>query len=227
MLKVLESFLGRGNQESGKGGLNKKQQAELDWWVSTHNTRPHTRLWATKCVFELAGPILGLAELDDWYAFLTNKTMLDLCCGPEPWEPEVKPAALIYYDWLVEGYDQYDMLTPMPGRVYVTGPAEKMPFAKDSFDFVHFENALDHVDDPQRAVSELRRVVRCGGYVYLGIDIGGVASECEPHVFERCDLDVLFDDFELLGEQEGLPDKPAYNPIDKRSCVRRLYRVPS
>jgi SAM-dependent methyltransferase len=43
--------------------------------------------------------------------------------------------------------------------------AERLPFAEDHFDVVLAQLVLDLVEDPQRAVTEMRRVLRLGGVI--------------------------------------------------------------
>ncbi len=206
-------------------GLSDKQKAELGWWVNDYKPEANDRSWASKLVFEVASEALRLDHVSDWYAFLRGKHMLDLCCGPIPWEEDCQPSVLVCYDWLVNQYQRAKLLKRRPGRFYVNGPAEMLPFKGEAFDYIHFENALDHVDAPERCIREAWRVLRPGGYLYLGVDLGGTPTVPEPHVFELEDLDKLFMKFDLVGQAIGLaPEKGAYNPQEKESCVRRLYR---
>ena len=55
-----------------------------------------------------------------------------------------------------------------PGRgVHVVGDAMALAFADDSFDVVLCTEMLEHVPEPQRAVDEMRRVLRPGGLLLL------------------------------------------------------------
>jgi SAM-dependent methyltransferase len=49
----------------------------------------------------------------------------------------------------------------------VVGRAEQLPFADGSFDLVLMAWVVEHLDEPYRAVRELRRVLRPGGRVIL------------------------------------------------------------
>jgi len=52
--------------------------------------------------------------------------------------------------------------------------AEKMPFGDGSFDLIVITNALDHVEDVDKVLAEMYRVLKKGGYVlfftYLKVD---------------------------------------------------------
>jgi SAM-dependent methyltransferase len=48
-----------------------------------------------------------------------------------------------------------------------TGVAEMLPFPDDSFDLVVLDNVLEHVQDRDRTLAEIHRVLRPGGILYL------------------------------------------------------------
>ncbi|MFL5762020.1 MAG: methyltransferase domain-containing protein [Thermomicrobiales bacterium] len=52
-----------------------------------------------------------------------------------------------------------------PSLTLVAADINAMPFAEGSFDSAHCERVLIHVADPQFALTELKRVVRPGGWV--------------------------------------------------------------
>jgi len=51
----------------------------------------------------------------------------------------------------------------------VTGNAEEMPFDDDTFDLVVSTCLLAHVKEPEKVLSEIRRVVRGGGQIVIGL----------------------------------------------------------
>jgi SAM-dependent methyltransferase len=54
-------------------------------------------------------------------------------------------------------------------EVDVVGVAEHLPFANTTFDGVVFQAALEHVEDADRALTEIRRVLRPGGRVLVEV----------------------------------------------------------
>jgi ubiquinone/menaquinone biosynthesis C-methylase UbiE len=48
------------------------------------------------------------------------------------------------------------------------GDAMAMPFEDGSFDYIYSYHALEHIPDPEKALSEIRRVLRNGGGVWIG-----------------------------------------------------------
>jgi ubiquinone/menaquinone biosynthesis C-methylase UbiE len=56
-----------------------------------------------------------------------------------------------------------------PSVKFVAGNAEEMPFDDDTFDLVVSTCLLAHVKEPEKVLSEIRRVVRGGGQVVIGL----------------------------------------------------------
>lgn len=55
-------------------------------------------------------------------------------------------------------------------QVAVTlGAAESLPFADSSFDFVNLSEVIEHVQDPDAVLSEIRRVLVPGGKAYVSV----------------------------------------------------------
>ncbi len=50
-----------------------------------------------------------------------------------------------------------------PGLTFRVGDAEELPFGDSSFDLVHSKDSLHHMDAPERALAEYRRVLKPGG----------------------------------------------------------------
>jgi SAM-dependent methyltransferase len=72
----------------------------------------------------------------------------------------------------VEGYVNLDLVA-VPG-VDVAADAERLPFADGLFQRVECDAVLEHVRDPLRVMSEIRRVLAPGGYAHL------VTPFCHP-----------------------------------------------
>lgn len=62
---------------------------------------------------------------------------------------------------------------------FILGVAEDLPFENDSFDLVLMISVLEHVRDVNKSLSEIYRVCKTGGYVYL--DIPDYRFPYEPH----------------------------------------------
>jgi SAM-dependent methyltransferase len=49
------------------------------------------------------------------------------------------------------------------------GRAEKMPFSDETFDFINMCEVIEHVDDPEQTLREVRRVLKKSGQVYISV----------------------------------------------------------
>ena len=59
--------------------------------------------------------------------------------------------------------------------------AEHLPFAANSFDWVHMRSVLDHFEDPFLAIKETYRVLKPGGAILIGLTVyGGQSSLKAP-----------------------------------------------
>jgi SAM-dependent methyltransferase len=80
--------------------------------------------------------------------------LLDVGCGIKPYEP--------FFAGAVAEYIGVDVANP---SAELEGTVEEIPVPDGSFELVLCTQTLEHVDDPGRAVRELRRVVAPGGRV--------------------------------------------------------------
>ena len=81
--------------------------------------------------------------------------ILDVGCGVKPYYPFFAPVASEYVGVDVVENPAAELL----------GPVEALPVDDASFDVVLCTQVLEHCDDPDQAVRELRRVTRPGGRV--------------------------------------------------------------
>jgi len=80
--------------------------------------------------------------------------LLDVGCGAKP-----------YYPFFGPHVGEYVGVDPVHPGAELKGSVEDLPVADGSFDVVLCSQVLEHCDDPDRAVRELRRVTAPGGRV--------------------------------------------------------------
>jgi SAM-dependent methyltransferase len=120
-----------------------------------------------------------------------GERVLDVGCGTGVFLPAV--AALVGSGGRVVGLDHSEaFLREARKRIadqglegvvsLVSGDAQRLLFEDDSFDAAHTERVLMHLDDPDAAIRELRRVVRPGGRVVSAeIHARGAAIDHPDH----------------------------------------------
>lgn len=110
------------------------------------------------------GPVLKRIEeqLD------AHSTILDVGCGPTCSAQLFSGGLKTYIDPLMDSYlETYPEKLPEGEKICST--AEDIPRPDGSFDVVLCVNALDHMIDPEKALTEMRRVMKTDGLFVLGI----------------------------------------------------------
>lgn len=80
---------------------------------------------------------------------------------------------------------------------FIIANAEFQPFISKSFDWVHMRSMLDHVQIPDLAILEARRVLRPGGFLLVGLYVEGGKSGVIS--LERRTKDLIKTAFGLAG----------------------------
>lgn len=194
-----------------KADLTEKERAELAFWheylqpiigdsLQLQKHRQHYEFFATK--------FFGLSR--DHYK---ETRILDVGCGPL--------GSLEWADMASErvGLDPlapiYLGLSSCPHKMkYCQGSAENIPFEDSHFDKVFLFNSLDHVDHVDRAVNEVKRVLKPKGEILLIVEINHQPSSTEPHSFDErvCNL---FSPFVAV-------DKRLFGIIDQYSLYKSI-----
>jgi len=98
---------------------------------------------------------------------LTGLDVLDVGCGPLPAFETLAQAARRYVCVDLACRNLLHLVAHVPACLAVLGDAESLPFSKASFDLVVVFGLLHHLPAPDRAVEEIRRVLRPGGIVVV------------------------------------------------------------
>lgn len=154
--------------------------------------------------------------IDDY----TGKRVLDIGCGPRgslEWADMAKER--VGLDPLAESYlklgaDQHNM-------EYVTSGSEAIPFADEYFDVVCSFNSLDHVENVEETIKEIKRVTAPKGCFLLMVEINHKPTNCEPHEIKPDIVDGFAPEFSLKSlrifppVESGLYDSVKLNePVD-------------
>jgi SAM-dependent methyltransferase len=103
-------------------------------------------------------------------------TFLDAGCGTMPFRRHVEGR--------LERYDSLDVESRAPGVTYIADVRAMPMVPTDGYDTVLCSEVLEHVSDPERALTELHRVLRPGGTLVLSVPFLSRLHE-EPHDYFR------------------------------------------
>jgi len=141
-------------------------------------------------------------------SFYEGKVLLDIGCGPRgslEWASMasrrigIDPLANQY---LQLGADRHQM-------EYINSPAEKIPLKDGECDVVFSFNSLDHVENIEQTLEEIKRVTRSGGLFLVLVEVNHPPTDTEPHeLTPRKLLDGLGSAFTCEGLQLYKPTQP-------------------
>ncbi|MGE0336902.1 MAG: methyltransferase domain-containing protein [Gammaproteobacteria bacterium] len=105
-------------------------------------------------------------------------------------------------------------------NVDLVGDAAAIPFADDTFDAVYSLAVLEHVSDPVRVVSEMRRVLKPGGWLYSEVPFI-FFYHGYPADYTRYTLQGMQ---QLFGELDDAEFGMTYGPVSAAlQCVNMLF----
>ncbi|MGC9357825.1 MAG: class I SAM-dependent methyltransferase [Anaerolineae bacterium] len=109
------------------------------------------------------------------YVPLENRRVLDVGCGIGMY-----PSAFRRYTPDVIGVEielERAREARVRTRAVIQARSESLPFADDTFDVVHSNEVLEHVEDDRRSVTEMVRVLRPGGHAAIFVPNRGYPFE--------------------------------------------------
>lgn len=174
---------------------------------------------------------------------LDGRTVADIGCGPYGILTGVAEEAgrfrrrplLVGVDPLMRFFvSQIGILRSRENVRLYCARAEELPLADGCCDLVFCVNALDHMDQPESSIRELRRVLRPGGTCAVSLHtvtplftpVRGLLKHVDhnhPHHFSRGDIQRLllrhFDRVEVSCVVSMLQDQPGF-------ALRNVWRAP-
>jgi len=149
--------------------------------------------------------------------------ILQIGCGPEDIINYFSVGEIYAIDPLADFYKEKFKLN-YENIHFLQARAEKLPFEDNSFDVVILSNVLDHVEDPTKALQEIKRVLKKEGIFYFEnlfyqkgfIFLSKIWAPIKktitqklfnvhhPHMFQINDLkSLLSENFTILNQQAG------------------------
>ena len=164
--------------------------------------------------------------------FLNNKNVADLGCGPTglafgldflTQNSYLNQTKIFAIDPLIDYYENYGLLKSNERLSLINKKGENTGLIDNSLDLVFSSNAIDHVEDPQQVIKEVRRILKPSGQflvsshvlyrVYSGIaPIFKYIDKNHPHHFSETYLKNLlekeFERVELTYSAAMIEDNP-------------------
>lgn len=147
--------------------------------ISVKNPADHPWLFKLRCVIDLQ-----LATISKYLRPAISKiqgSVLDVGAGQSPWRGWL-PQDISYQGIDIKTADEFGMTKGLPDVVYYDG--NLMPFGDASFDNVICVEVLEHAPDPQLLLSEISRVLRNNGNIFLTVPWSARRHHI-PHDFHR------------------------------------------
>jgi ubiquinone/menaquinone biosynthesis C-methylase UbiE len=113
-------------------------------------------------------------------SYFSDKIIVDIGCGPRgslEWAENAK--CCVGVDPLSDKYRRLG--TIFHKMHYLTSYSEKIPLKTGICDVVSSFNSLDHVNDVEQTVREIKRVTKVGGLFLLIVEVNHNPKICEPH----------------------------------------------
>lgn len=105
------------------------------------------------------------------YKLITkDTTILQIGCGPLDVINYFNEGITYSVDPLADFYKQRFAIDYKSSHL-IQAPGEELPFRDKSFDIVIMNNVLDHAKDPQKVLSEIKRVLKDDGILNLEVQI--------------------------------------------------------
>lgn len=142
-----------------------------------------------------------------------NGTVLDVDCGPQP-IPEYLHGYPLY---MIHGIDPISTQDDHP-FAFVQGVAEFLPWKDKQFDTVIVATSLDHVLLLDKALLEIRRVIKRGGYLFTWDAFIKGAKKYDPYQNEV----VAVDEFHLFHFDDWF--ESAVKPLFE---IDEIYTLPA
>lgn len=101
----------------------------------------------------------------EWKEVMNGMTVLNVGCGPIPLR--FKSKREIGIDPLIEFYAGAYPKKYLEGMEPIKGFASKIPLPDGHVDFVYCNNALEYMDDWEKSLAEMARVLKRGGHLAL------------------------------------------------------------
>jgi SAM-dependent methyltransferase len=179
-------------QKDGKKiSKNEKKLAELKYWKNlveelTQNCRTSAQKEEKllNICYEITNPRYKkdlYLEDDSFY----GKKVLDVGCGPHGGLIGFKNCEKYGVDHLINEYKKLGYPLDKHDIKYFQAKSEQMPFSDSFIDIIVCVNALDHVDDLEKTIKEISRILKEGGRFLAQINFRSISTATEPIILDH------------------------------------------
>ncbi len=197
-----------------------KGEAELSYWMGRYQTENHSFRNDHYEYF-----YTEYFSLDKSY--YSGKRVLDIGCGPRgslEWADNTLDR--IGIDPLANDYMQFDISKLK--MTYILSGSEHIPFPDNYFDIITSFNSLDHVDDLDATIEQIKLKLKQKGLFLLMTEVNHEPTPTEPIVFDFSVVSKFLPEFELRDERhyEKLSEAGTYGvdifpPYDHNNLTQR------
>lgn len=140
--------------------------------------------------------------------FMTHKIVADFGCGPRgslAWTD--KPLIKIGIDVLINSYmKHFGNCMIKHGMIYVNCDERIIPLPSGCCDIMSTINSLDHVENLNRMIEEIARVMKSGGIFWGGINLNEPATLEEPQTLTESFLTKELSKYFSIIKKEMAPE---------------------
>lgn len=101
----------------------------------------------------------------------SSSRILEIGGGATPLATHANSKNITLVDPLMNFYKETFPEVFAGGATGIEARAEKLPFDEDSFDIIVTRNTLDHVEDVEKCMKEMKRVLKPEGAIYIGMNV--------------------------------------------------------
>jgi ubiquinone/menaquinone biosynthesis C-methylase UbiE len=197
---------------------NKAQEYELRWWQKRHKVINLSYL--QKFADEL------MRDLSAYIKFDNSLKILEIGSGPAGIVTHLPGNVRIGIDPLENFYSSISEYSQYRDKnvKYFNTKGEKLEFENSYFNLVIIDNVLDHCEDPNLVISEVKRVLRNDGVIYFKQNVYHTAGKFIRNLLELVQFDkghpynFTTNDLYKLFDNNGLKS----NLIKRRGHLKQL-----
>ena len=139
-------------------------QVPVDYYESGVKNNPLQRYWHTR----------KWQHLEEMFIDISGKSLLDIGCADGTTTKQIKkilPSAEVTgVDLYKKAINHAKKRTNKIKIKFIYGDVHNLPFGDNSFEIVTAIETIEHLDNPNKALAEIYRVLKPNGYLIVGQD---------------------------------------------------------